>query len=82
MIILIHVILAVSSLVFASSVLLSPSRNKLRASYGLIAATLVSGTYLIASTQTNILKTCVTGLVYIAAVTFMSVSTSSKLARR
>jgi hypothetical protein len=70
MIVLIHVLIALSSIIATSILAIFPSRAKLYASYSLIAATLVSGTYLVISTHQPILKSCITGLVYLGVVMF------------
>ncbi len=65
MIILIHVLIAVSSVVAATVLALSPSRTKLRVSATLIALTLISGTYLVISLRTPLLHACLEGLAYL-----------------
>lgn len=45
-----------------------PSKAKLNGSYGLVAATLTSGTFLVVQTQGPLLKACLTGLVYLGIV--------------
>lgn len=66
MLILIHVTIALSSLVLSTVSALAPSKRRLVASYGLIAATLGTGTYLVISLHTPMLRACATGLVYLA----------------
>lgn len=65
MAILIHVIIALASILYTTFVFLVPSEPKLKFSYGLIAATFISGTYLVVSKQAHLLSTCETGLVYL-----------------
>jgi hypothetical protein len=69
MIILIHVLIALTSIAYSGFTFFEPSRTKLNVSYGLVAATLISGTYLVVSTHSPILSSCVTGLVYLGVVT-------------
>jgi hypothetical protein len=66
MIVLLHVLIALSSLAFTSYLYFSPSRNKLRVGYILVATTLASGTYLVLSTHSNMLQSCLTGLICLA----------------
>lgn len=66
MIILIHVIIALSSLAATTASVISPTQARLRTSYSLVAATLISGTYLVLGTHANILEACLTGLGYLA----------------
>jgi hypothetical protein len=63
-----HIIIALSSIVVSSLSLADPSRNKLRLSYGLVAATLASGSYLVISSHAQILSSCITGLAYTGLV--------------
>ncbi|HEY1835256.1 MAG TPA: hypothetical protein VGG13_00335 [Candidatus Saccharimonadales bacterium] len=69
MAILIHVIIALSSIAYTTFLFLVPSEAKLKISYGLIGATFLSGTYLVVSRQAHLLSTCETGLVYLGAMT-------------
>jgi hypothetical protein len=80
MLILIHVIIALSSIGFTTYLAISPSQAKLRLSYVLVALTLVTGTYLVVSTGSNLLKSCLTGLVYLAVVTAGIVAARHRLA--
>lgn len=82
MIILLHVAFALSSLVFTTYLYYSPSRAKLRASYALVAGTLLSGTYLIATTPTHILSTCESGLFYLGAVSVGIAFSRNKLSKQ
>lgn len=59
-----HISIALSSLFFAVMSVFSPSDNKLRVSGGLIAMTIVSGTYLVMSVRANLTQACLTGLIY------------------
>jgi hypothetical protein len=63
-----HIIIALSSLAALTASLASPSVSRLRLSYGLVAATLASGTYLVISTHAQILSSCITGLAYTGLV--------------
>lgn len=68
MILLTHILIAISSIIYTSLLLVHPSRTKLRTSYILIAATLASGTYLTILNPVHMLQTCTTGLVYVVIV--------------
>lgn len=68
MTLILHILIALTSLIYSGYVFFSPSKNKIRVSYGLVAATLISGTYLVVSTHSPILSSCVSGLVYLAIV--------------
>ena len=81
MIVLVHVLIAVSSIITTSVLAIFPSRRKLYTSYSLIAATLASGTYLVISTHQPILKSCITGLVYLGIVMFGLAVSHYRMAR-
>ena len=74
-IVLIHVIIALSSVALASFVFFKPSNNRLYASYGFILATIASGTFLIFTSSGSILKSCLTGLFYVMVVSAITVAT-------
>jgi hypothetical protein len=67
-IVLIHVLIAISSIIATTVLAIFPSKLKLYVSYSLIASTLISGTILVLVTHSSILKTCITGLLYLAVV--------------
>lgn len=62
-----HIIIAITSLVVAASGLLWPSQARLNLSYSLIAATIASGTALVIISHSAILHSCLTGLLYTVA---------------
>jgi hypothetical protein len=68
MFILAHVIIALSSMALTTYLYFKPSKRKFHAAYGLVAATLASGTYLVVSTHSPLLSSCMTGLIYLGAV--------------
>lgn len=78
MIILTHVIIALLSVAVATFTYFKPSAKKFYASYGFIIATIASGTYLIISLQSNILRSCLTGLLYVTIVSFITVAAHSR----
>lgn len=81
MVLVLHIIIALFSMVYASRVYMRPSLPGLRLSYGLVAATVASGLYLVASTRTAILRTCVTGLLYVGIMSVGIILAQRKLAR-
>jgi hypothetical protein len=68
MLILAHVFVAFASVAWVTHLYLHPSRRRLHAAYGLIAVTLMSGTYLVVSTGSPLLSSCVTGIMYLGLV--------------
>lgn len=80
MIILIHVLIALSSVLFSALSFINPTRLKLKTSYALIASTLISGTFLVVSAQASLLRTCVSGLVFVTATSIVTYFSRNKLA--
>jgi hypothetical protein len=66
MALLLHITIALLSILVTTYIFLSPSKAALRGSYVLIILTLASGTYLVASTQTHIVQSCLMGLIYLS----------------
>lgn len=60
----IHISVALLGLVAASLAAIAPSRGKVAASYGLLAATLSSGTVLVQQLHTALASACFSGLAY------------------
>jgi len=81
MIILIHVILAISSVAYTALIFFKPTQAKLNKSYGLVAGTVATGTYLVVSTNSSLIQSCFTGLTYLAVVFAGIAATKAKLAK-
>lgn len=79
MIVLIHVIIALASVALASITFFKPSLKKLAVSYGLIIATVASGTYLLISTSSHILQSCLSGLFYVTVVSIVTIATHVRI---
>lgn len=79
MVILIHVIIALASIGTASFVYFKPTIKRLIVSYGLIVATVGSGTFLLLSSPSNILKSCLVGLLYLTAVSIVTIATHIRI---
>lgn len=82
MIILIHVLIAVSSVAVATTTFIKPSVKKLIVSYAFIVATVGSGTYLLLTSSGNILKSCLVGLAYVTAVSIITIATHIRVRRQ
>jgi len=67
MLVLLHVVIAFSSMVYTGYTYFRPAKTRLRISEGLVALTLASGTYLVVSTHSPMLQACLMGLIYLAA---------------
>lgn len=81
MIVLIHVLIALSSVGIASLTYFKPSIKSLLVSYGFIVATVASGTYLIISMSSDILRSCLTGLFYVTVVSVVTIATHLRIRR-
>lgn len=82
MLLVAHILIALGSIAWTSYVIFVPSSMKLKGSYGLAAATLVTGTALVVSTGQHILQACITGLLYTAVVTTGIVIAQRRLAHQ
>lgn len=69
MILVLHIVIALTSIAYTTLTYFAPSQNKLRASWSFVALTIASGTWLVISTHGALLQSCITGLVYLVAVT-------------
>jgi hypothetical protein len=70
MVLLTHIAIALSSILFATFLYVKPSKNRFYGSYALVALTLISGTYLVLSMHANLVQACTSGLVYLLIVSF------------
>jgi len=68
MILLFHIIVAVASLFYTAYVFFYPSQSRLNSSYVLAGLTLVSGVALVVISPAHMTQTCISGVVYIAAM--------------
>lgn len=73
--------MALFSMAFATYLYFFPSRAKIHMTYGLMALTLGSGTYLLLSLKTHVLQGCVMGLAYTFGAAAAVVLANKKLAR-
>jgi hypothetical protein len=78
-IVLIHVIIAVSSIAFASFLFFKPTIKRMYASYGFIVATVASGTLLLVMNPSNMLHTCLSGLFYLTVVSIITIATHVRI---
>lgn len=82
MALLIHIIIAITSVAFTTLLFVVPTHAKFRVNYALIGLTLATGTYLVVSTNTSMLKACISGLLYISVVTAGTIAARYRYARR
>jgi hypothetical protein len=82
MTLILHIIIALSSLVVTGIAYVAPSNIKLRLAYVLVALTVASGSYLIVAKPAHMVAACAEGLVYLAIVMVGIVLARGKLARQ
>lgn len=77
----IHILIALASIASSTYAFLSPSKNRLKVSYGLVAATLASGTFLVVSMHANMVSACMSGLLYLGFVASLLSLANARLAK-
>ena len=81
MILITHIIVAISSLAWTAYVYFRPSKTGLRVAYVLVATMLLTGFYLVLSKPSHLTQTCIEGLVYLGVVSYGIVSARNKLTK-
>lgn len=81
MILILHILIALSSVGFATYTFGRPTRSKLYVAFGLVGSTLVSGFYLTMIHPTHMAEACIMGITYVCAVSYLLLTTARKLAR-
>ncbi len=81
MILLFHILIALASILYTAFVFVSPAKRGLTWSYGLIAATIATGTYLVVLRPAMLTQACTTGLVYLGIELVGIFAVRGKLAR-
>lgn len=79
MVLALHVLIAITSLVYTTYLFVVPSSHKLKISYSLIALTVLSGVVLVWQQPVHALQACTTGLIYLAVMSFGVVAARKKL---
>ena len=82
MAIIVHVLIALTSVIYAGFTFFQPSGKKLNVSYILVAATIATGTYLVIMKPSHMVSSCITGLAYLAVVFALIISARHKLAKK
>lgn len=78
--VILHVIIALVSMGYATALLVSPAKASFSAHYALITLTVASGTYLIVASPAHMLETCTMGLLYLGFVAVATKFAYTKLA--
>lgn len=74
-----HIIVALSSLVYTAYLFFNPSKKGLNISYAMVAFTFVSGFYLILTKPAHMTQTCIEGLAYLTVEFFGLLAARKKL---
>ncbi len=80
MILPLHIVIAVTSIIFTAYVYFSPTKAKLNGSYVLVGLTIASGTWLVVANPAHMVQSCISGLVYLGVVFFGIALARGKLA--
>lgn len=80
MVLILHIIIALSSIVYTGYVLLKPTKRKINFSYSLVAATITTGTYLVILMPSHMVSACMSGLIYLAFVSVGLIFANKRLA--
>lgn len=75
-----HIIIAVSGLVVATVSLVNLSQKMINLSYVFTVGTLASGTALVIAAPESLLKSCLSGLLYLAAILCLTALAKYRLA--
>jgi hypothetical protein len=81
MILLTHIIIALSSIAYTTYTFFFPSEVKLKVSYGFVAATVGSGTLLVISMPSHLVSACYSGLTYLSIMLVAIVGVHYRLAK-
>jgi hypothetical protein len=80
MIIVLHVIIALASLVWVTIGYFRPTNTNLRLSYALIALTFLTGSYMVLMEPAQMLRACLSGVTYLAIASAGVLLTRRKIA--
>jgi hypothetical protein len=79
MLLLTHVIIAISSIMYTAYLLVRTSKKRLQASYILCGLTLITGTALVWTSHSPLVPACVSGLVYFGFISSVVIAARKKL---
>lgn len=63
-----HILIALTTIGVSGFTLIKPSRNKLKSSYVLTFLTFATGSYLIVMSPAHLVSACITGIVFLGVV--------------
>lgn len=77
---LLHIIIALSTVGISGFALISPNSNKLRLSYLLTLLTFITGGYLVVLSPAHLVSSCISGLVFLGVVGTMLFAANKRFA--
>lgn len=80
MILLTHILIALTSIAYTALTFFVPSKNRIKTSSWLVGLTLATGTVLVINTRSGLMQACATGLIYLSCNVAGIMSASRKLA--
>jgi hypothetical protein len=80
MILVIHITVAIISVLSSLLTLLSPTQSKLRTTQLLTVATLASGLVMVIAHPTSLGQSCISGILYLGFISLVLTMSSNKLA--
>lgn len=81
MLLIIHILIALSSILLAGLAFLKPTQSKLTTSYILVAGTFATGTALVVMAPAHLMSACISGLLYLGLVSAGIFSARHKLSK-
>ncbi|MEK7059836.1 MAG: hypothetical protein AAB971_03705 [Patescibacteria group bacterium] len=82
MLVLLHIMIAVGSVLYATLLLLKPSVKSFGLAYGLVGLTLLSGSYLVWLEPAYMVSACASGLLYLGIVSVLIAAARHRRANR
>jgi len=78
MVVLFHVLIALSSVCFSTYLFFRPTKRNFLVNYSLIGMTFASGIYLVITTHSPLLQSCISGLIYLSVVSAITAAAQYK----
>lgn len=78
---LLHIIIAITTVGFSGFTLIKPTSKKLKSSYLLTASTFATGTYLVIMSPAHLVSACFSGITFLAVVGSILYFANSKLSK-
>jgi hypothetical protein len=82
MLLITHILIAILGVLATTVLVVSPSKVKVRISYGFATGTLLTGTILTISNPTHLAQSCITGILYFSAIGILIAISQCTLAKQ